>query len=921
MKFLLLIMLLGSLMGFSQTKSPGEPHDWHDIYRASATKINDLVNTKLDVSFDYSKSWMYGKAWITLHPHFYPTDSLNLDAHSMTINEVSMIKKKNRIPLKYKYDGLHLRITLDKTYFSKENFTIFIDYIAKPNEIKQKESGAISDDKGLYFINPLGTDKNKPTQIWTQGETESNSGWFPTIDKPDQKMTDEIAMTVEDKYQTLSNGLLVSSKKNKDGTRTDTWKMDLPHAPYLVMMAIGEYAIVKDSYKGKPVDYYVEKEYAPVARKIFGETPEMIGYFSRILNFDYPWQKYDQVVGRDYVSGAMENTTATLHGEAAEQDARQLVDGNSWEYAVAHELFHQWFGDLVTCESWANLTLNESFADYSETLWVAYKYGKDAADEYNYNAMEAYFQRGGDKEDLVRFHYRDALNMFDAVSYQKGGRILGMLRNYVGDSAFFKSLNLYLNTKKFQSAEAQELRLAFEQVTGQDLNWFWNQWYYGAGHPKLDISYSYNPDKKTAGVFVKQTQEGTPFKFRIAVDVYQGKEKKRYYEWIDSAADTLNFPVAAKPDLINVDGDKILLCEKNDHKTLDNFIFQYYNAGLYLDRREAVDFAATKQSSDPKALAFLKTALNDNYYGIRLFALQKLNLGKDSIRNVFEPIIAGLANNDPKNSVRAEAILNLGKYEKDLYKNFFLKSLNDSSYTIAGNSLIALGEIDSSEALSQAKILSAEKVKGALASAIEGVYYRYSGESEFDSLAARFNQAHPIYRKFGAAQLFALYLKKVNNAGNFRKGIDLIVGVRDSVSKMWGPQVDNFFNQRILKDLAAAKEKAGQTDLSAYINSKMPAPPENKKPAQDVSRNETQKYDGKYDFFGGSVNVASNPDKSLDLKFAAGAEMQLTPVSDNKFTVKNKDGYTVEFILDENNQAKKLIMSAPEGKIQAQKAE
>ena len=287
--------------------------------------------------------------------------------------------------------------------------------------------------------------------------------------------------------------------------------MDLPHAPYLLMMAVGEYSIIKDSYKGKEVSYYVEKEYAPVARKIFGLTPEMIAFYSRITGVDFPWSKYSQIVARDYISGAMENTTATLHGESAQQDARQLVDENRWEDIISHELFHQWFGDYVTTESWSNITLNESFADFSETLWREYKHGKDAGDEHNFQSMQNYLFSNSANKDLVRFYYKDREDMFDAVSYQKGGRIINMLRYCVGDSAFFKSLNLYLKTRKFNSAEAQDLRLAFEEVTGQDLNWFWNQWYYGSGHPKLDINYDYAADGKTAKVFIKQTQAGEDF--------------------------------------------------------------------------------------------------------------------------------------------------------------------------------------------------------------------------------------------------------------------------------------------------------------------------------------------------------------------------------------------------------------------------
>ena len=291
-------------------------------------------------------------------------------------------------------------------------------------------------------------------------------------------------------------------------------------------MGVGDYAIVKDSYKGKDVDYYVEKDYAPVARRIFGNTPEMMAFYSQITGIEYPWVKYDQITGRDYVSGAMENTTATLHTDALQQDARQLTDGNKYEDFVAHELFHQWFGDLVTTESWSNLTLNESFADYSETLWFEHKYGKDAGDAINFKGIQTYLADPTDPaKDLVRFHYADKEDMFDMVTYAKGGRILNMLRNYVGDSAFFKALNVYLTTNKFKSAEAHQLRLAFEEVTGQDLNWFWNEWYYGNGHPKLNIEYIYDEDVKKVSVIVNQTQPGEVFRLPFAIDIYNGSQK------------------------------------------------------------------------------------------------------------------------------------------------------------------------------------------------------------------------------------------------------------------------------------------------------------------------------------------------------------------------------------------------------------
>ena len=916
-KIVTVILVLISIIAIAQKPDSPKKEAWKSDYRASATKINDLVNTKLEVSFDYTKSWMYGKAWLTLHPHFYSTDSLNLDAKGMSIKEVSMIKVGKHIPLKFTYDSLSIRITLDKIYKGGENYTVFIDYIAKPDDIKAKGSAAITGAKGLYFINPSGNDKNKPTQIWTQGETESNSTWLPTIDKPNQKTTDQISMTVPAKYQTLSNGILVSQKKNANGTRTDTWKMDLPHAPYLLMMAVGEFTIIKDSYKGKEVSYYVEKEYAPVARKIFGLTPEMIAYYSKITGIDYPWPKYSQIVCRDYVSGAMENTTATLHSESAQQNSRQLIDGNRWEDIIAHELFHQWFGDYVTTESWSNLTINESFADYSEYLWEEYKHGKDAAEKQNYNGLQNYLQSGSEKKDLVRFYYRDREEMFDGVSYQKGGCILNMLRNYVGDSAFFKSLNLFLKTKKFQATEAQELRLAFEEVTGQDLNWFWNQWYYGSGHPKLDISYSYNSADKTANVIVKQNQPDKTFNFQIAVDVYQGGEKKRYKVWIDNVTDTLSFPSPVKPDLINVDGDKMLVCEKTDQKTIDNYIFQYTKAGSYVDRREAIEYAATKQGVDAKALGLLKTALNDKYYSLRIYALQSLDIDNDSIKKILEPLLVDMANNDPKSTVRAEAIGVLGKFKDDKYKSLFLKSVTDSSYSVAGNALLALGEIDSLAALNQAKILSAQHVKGALSDAIDNLLYKYACETDFDTLAMKFSSLPFGWAKFRVLQPFANFLKRVNNTANFEKGIDMIASFRDTIPEQYRDQVLQYINGMILGSIASTKQKEGKTEQADYVKSKLP---QSKAEATfEVPVETLQKYTGEYELDGSLVKLVLKGDKVLTMISTNSPEMELFPVSKDKFSIKYMDGLSVEFTINEKGDVADLKLTTPNGQMIAPK--
>ncbi|HZF66337.1 MAG TPA: M1 family metallopeptidase, partial [Chitinophagaceae bacterium] len=694
--FLLFFCLLITFVNAQRPHSTG-------TYMATAERINDLLHTKLDAKFDYSKAQLNGKAWLTLKPHFYATDSLLLDAKGMDIKQVALVKNGKSNPLKHTYDGFLLDIDLDKTYKGGEAYTVYIEYTAKPNEFKAKGSAAITDAKGLYFINPLGQEK-KPTQIWTQGETEATSVYLPTIDKPNQKSTQEFYLTVPSKYVTLSNGKLMSQKPNADGTRTDYWKMDLPHAPYLFFIGIGEYAIVKDQYKGKEVSYYVEKEYAPVARKIFGHTPEMMKYFSTITGVEYPWAKYAQITARDYVSGAMENTTATLHSHTAQQDARELTDGNRWEHVIAHELFHHWFGDLVTAESWGNLSMNESFANYSEYLWNEYKYGKDAADAHNLEEVQGYLQSGSEHKDLVRFHYDDKEDMFDAVSYNKGGRILHMLRNFVGDSAFFKALNLYLNTNKFKAAEAHQLRLAFEEVTGKDLHWFWNQWFFGSGHPKIDITYKYNSSAKNVEVVVNQTQPDKVFRLPVAIDVYHGANRMRYNVWVNNRTDTFTFVSMSKPDLVNFDAEKTLLTEKKENKTLEEYFFQYRNGRKYLDRKEALDAAVQKQH-EQRATEIMLLALNDSYHGLRSFAVEHLDLSKQDLRTLVENPLVTLVQKDGHRSVKAAAIQKLGEYQFAKYLPIFSTALNDSSYTVAGNALAAIRKVDSSRAYQEAKRL------------------------------------------------------------------------------------------------------------------------------------------------------------------------------------------------------------------------
>ena len=799
-----------------------EDTSWKKEYRGIPTIENELVHTKLVASFNYTKSELNGEVWLNLRPYLNATSTLSLDAKGMDIHQAGLMMNNKMTALKYTYDGLIIKIQLDKTYKPSEKYTAYIKYTAKPNEFKSKGSAAISNAKGLYFINPLGKDSSMPIQIWTQGETEGTSVWLPIIDKPNQKSTQEFQLTVPSKYVSLSNGLLTKQIDNKNGTRVDIWKMDLPHAPYLFFLAVGDYAIVKDDYKGKEVSYYIEKEYEKQARQIYGKTPAMIAYYEDILGIDFPWAKYAQISGREFVSGAMENTTATMHNDMVLQDARELKDGNGWESTIAHELFHHWFGDLVTAESWSNITVNESFADYSETLWLEHSKGKDAGEYENYKGLRYYLSSPADAEkDLVRFFYKEREDVFDLVSYQKGGRILNMLRHLVGDKAFFASLHTYLEENKFGSGTAIKLKSAFEKVTGKDLNWFFNQWYFGSGHPYVRIEQKYMPIEKKVLIIVQQNQlQNKIFTLPIGIDVYLAGQRNHYEVWNKKRIDSFYFDAATLPDNVNVDNDKTLLWFKDESKTMSEYAFQYFNARNFIDRLEAIN-EATENLTDKNAQAVLKAALKDSFYIIRARAIQSYN--PTALDEATENTFVQLANTDPSNEVREQAIDALsGSYNED-YIDLFTSLTKDSSYIVSGAALDALEKIDSSAALSIATKASTQKIKKRLNTSVTAILAKYGDENIFDFIAKQFEILNDqSAEKFYMTVAFGQLLHKVNNPNTFKKGIDLIVKFRESIPKEYRSQSDPYFNTRVLAEILKVKKAKGQQDLVDIVIAVIP---------------------------------------------------------------------------------------------------
>lgn len=797
------------------------------VYREAETVLTDLIHTKLEVNFNWSNSTMNGIATITAKPHFYESDSLILDAKGMKINKVLLDGKS----LNYNYNNDYLRIQLDKKYTRDQKYTLVVDYVAQPETVNGEGSQAISGAKGLYFINPTGDDKAKMPQIWTQGETEASSVWFPTIDSPNAKSTQEIFITVDDKYTTLSNGKFMGSTK-LNGKRTDHWKQDLPHSTYLFMMGIGEFKVVKDTYTRPDgtlmeVNYYVEPEWEEFAKDIFGETPEMIRFFSKRLGVEYPWDKYHQIVVRDYVSGAMENTGAVIFGDFAYKNKRELLDAND-QSTIAHELFHHWFGDLVTAESWSNLTLNESFANYSQYLWDEHRFGLDEADYQAEGEADGYYQSGqsGGFHDLVWFDYDDKEQMFDGHSYNKGGRILHMLRNYIGDEAFFEALRRYLTDYKFKAAEFHQLRLAFEEVTGEDLNWFFNQWYTASGHPVLTFGHEVTTDGKSVRVTVKQSQnlDKSPiFKLPVQMAIFDEKGKHVHKVVIDELAEEYIFPLSGTLKGIHFDDQHMLLAKIKDDKSIEEGVFQFYNGGRFASRRDGFLLGVKDKTAAGQQLVI--DALKDPFWNIRLLATGKVGRLKDDKLAEGIALLKDMAVNDENSAVRASALTVLGKEIEgnELTSIYEDRISNDQSYSVVSSALKSYGKINAASAIKLAEPLENEK-SSKMISGLGQLYAGYAGGEKIDFFINAFNGSIlQGFDKLGMVNSFTVYLTN-QSPEVVEKAISTYTKLNEDggmYMKMFLPQNIKYLTDSFAKkieDLNAEIIKHEQNNDAAYAD-------------------------------------------------------------------------------------------------------
>ncbi len=681
---------------------------WARTYKGSAPLSWQLVHTELSLSLDWGRREVPGEAWLTLKPYFSPQKTLSLDAKAFQIEEVKLIRPSGARVEALRYDSLKLVLELDRFYSAQETLVVYIRYRAQPERLEESQSMAISGRKGAYFINPDGKRPCVPRQFWTQGEPESASAWFPTLDSPNQKTTQRLCITVEDTLVTLSNGLRVSQEKLPGGLRRDCWELRQPHAPYLFALIVGPFRIVRDTWRGKEVSYYLEPPWEGQARAIFGNTPRMLEFFSQRLGVEFPWPKYSQVIVREFVSGAMENTTAAVHGDMLFYDRDQALTEDQ-ESVIAHELFHHWFGDLVTCESWAQLPLNESFADYAEYLWLEYSRGHEAAEAHRREAYATYLAEAREKKvPLIRFDYKDPMDMFDGHSYQKGGLTLHLLRNTVGDSAFFLSLRQYLLDRAYGTADIDHLRHALEKVTGQDWTWFFDQHFRRADEVRFLIEGRQQGDTAIIRLLQRgyDTLQG-PYRYRTHLAVWsaQGYEEVP----LEVVGDTILTVV--RPGLKAVDVDPRRLFIGEVRRTYPRAWWQgILREGRYFwPRVQALREIQPFLGEDSAMLAELRAAYGRGgpYWRKEIWEALELLADSDAVKQVLP--WAREAAKDSSALVRA-AVWNflVQAAQQDLlslegWRSELQAALQDSSRSVRSAALVGLFLVDSTAGIQTAR--------------------------------------------------------------------------------------------------------------------------------------------------------------------------------------------------------------------------
>ncbi|MBI1825647.1 MAG: HEAT repeat domain-containing protein [Planctomycetes bacterium] len=553
---------------------------------------------------------------------------------------------------------------------------------------------SIHDPKsGLHFFAPSKSEPDVPYVMWSQGESTDNHYWVPCFDHPNEMQTTEITVTVAAGNEAVSNGKLISKVTNPDKSVTFHWSQEQPHAAYLMTLVVGEFYVEQETWRGKPVMYYVPPKEKDNLKRSFEKTPKMLELFSNLTGVEYPWDKYAQVCVEGF-GGGMENTSATTLTPRTLHDARAHLDTSS-DGLVSHELAHQWFGDYVTCKDWAHTWLNEGFATYMSAVWSEHDLGRDEYDYAIMGDMKSAIE-GGKKAPIVDRRYENAGEMFDSRAYPKGASVLHMLRHHVGDEKFWSSVKRYLNANGHHPVETTDLREAFEEETGRSLEQFFYDWTDRAGAPSVTVSYDWSEEDKLAKATVKQTQESEAFHFPLEIEFHiDGQEPKLHHGDVAEKEHRFYFPLSKRPRMVLIDPNQAVLMELKENKSQKLWLEQLTHGPHVLDRIRAA--RSLEESKSDKDIAALSGALkNEKFWGVGVEIVNALGkAGGDNARDV---LLASTSIEHPK--VRRAVIEQLGTFLGDEKVTAALREIvmkGDASYRVEAEAVESYAKLQPSD--------------------------------------------------------------------------------------------------------------------------------------------------------------------------------------------------------------------------------
>jgi aminopeptidase N len=547
----------------------------------------------------------------------------------------------------------------------------------------------------MFFIRPTKAYPKRPWMVWTQGEQEDNRAWFPSYDAPNQRMTSEVVVTVDEKQFAISNGRLGGEKHDAARkTRTYHWLQDIPHVNYLITIVSGEFDRHEETWDGVPLQYYVPKGEGPKIKDTFRYLPSMMTFFSTATGQKYPWAKYAEAVVRDFTFGGMENTTLTVLIDNCLVDPYTRPDYRP-EGLFAHELAHQWFGDFITTKSWNDLWLNEGFASYFDPLWFEAEFGKDEFHWVMQEEANGYFEEDAKsyRRPIVTSKYEDIEDMLDAHTYNKAACVLHMMRFVLGEDLWWKGIRHYVKRHALGNVETNDLKEAIAEATGRNLDKFFDQWYYRAGHPEFEVSWKYDDKTKLVGLTVKQKQEVkdlTPlFSTPIEVEVHAKGSVRRERIEVSRPEQTFFLESSKKPDGVLFDPDNWILKKLTFEKSKEELLWQLGNAATIIPRIQACE-GLSKILKDDDVVGALRRALTkDSYFAVRRAAAKAL--GEIRTDEAKAAVLEGLSDKDSR--VRRAVYEALGEWREDdgVFEVLAKAWREEKMYYAAGSAALAMG--------------------------------------------------------------------------------------------------------------------------------------------------------------------------------------------------------------------------------------